>query len=108
MNETMAKGMIQLPILDTLLEELEKVKDELQGIKQKMAPHQELFDLKEACALKGISYGSLSNQKYRYLQPNGGVPDLISCGRSRWRWETVQKWVTQSDEDLARAVSAEK
>lgn len=106
MNETMAKGMIQLPILDTLLVELGKVKDELEAIKQKMAPHQELFDLKEACALKGISYGSLSNQKYRYLQPNCGVPDIVACGRSRWRWETIQKWVTQSDEDLASIANA--
>jgi hypothetical protein len=103
MNETMAKGMIQLPILDTLLTELQKVKDELQEIKQKMAPYQELYDLKEACALKGISYGTLSNMKYKHLQPNGGVPDVLSCGRARWRWVTVQKWLTQSDSDMEKA-----
>jgi hypothetical protein len=108
MIETMAKGMIQLPILDTLLAELQNVKSELEEIRQKMSPHQELFDLKEACVRKGISYGSLSNRKYKYLQPNGGVPDIISCGRSRWRWETIQKWVTESDEDLAKAASKGK
>jgi hypothetical protein len=100
MSETMSKGMIQLPVLDTLLAELENVKNELKGIKEKMAPHQELFDLKEACAYKGVSYGSLATNKYRHLQPNGGIPDIIACGRSRWRWETIQNWVTQSDEDL--------
>jgi len=80
--------------------ELQKLRDELEGIKQKMSPKQELFDLKEACALKGVSYGSLATQKYRHLQPNRGVPDVIACGRSRWRWATVQNWLSLSDTEL--------
>jgi len=100
MENIASKGIIQLPILDNVVLELQKLRDELEGIKQKMAPKQELFDLKEACALKGVSYGSLATQKYRHLQPNRGVPDVIACGRSRWRWATVQGWLSLSDADL--------
>jgi hypothetical protein len=103
MENTSAKGYIQLPILDILADELRKIQEELQGIKQKIAPKQALFDLKEACVLKGVSYGSLATAKYKHLQPNRGVPDVIACGRSRWKWETVEKWLTLSDEELERS-----
>lgn len=91
MQNTNTNGFIQFPILDALASELRKIQDELESIKQKLSPKQALFDLKEACILKWLSYGSLATAKYKHLQPNRGVPDVIACGRSRWKREAVQK-----------------
>ena len=94
--------ILRAPFMTDLLMEIKGLKAELEELKNKLNPKQELFDLKEACALKGLSYGSLASQKYKHLQPNGGKPDVMACGRSRWRYETVQKWLTQSDEELEK------
>jgi hypothetical protein len=78
------------PFMIDLLNEVKSLKEEVESIKEKMNPKQELFDLKEACALKGVSYGTLATTKYRHLQPNKGEPDVVVCGRARWRYNTIQ------------------
>jgi hypothetical protein len=105
-NEIAPEFVIKAPFMGELINEIKSLRAEVETIKEKMNPKQELFDLKEACILKGVSYGSLATAKYKHLQPNRGKPDVIVCGRSRWKWETVQPWLRQSDEDLENMVEA--
>jgi hypothetical protein len=99
-NSTAPEFVIKAPFMTELLTEIRKLRDELDSIKAKLNPQQELYTLAEACALKGISAGTLSNKAYQHLKPNGGKPDKIVCNRERWHWETIQKWLRQSDEEL--------
>jgi hypothetical protein len=88
--------------------EIKALRAELEAIKKKMNPKQELYTLLEACALKGVSAGTLGNKAYSHLKPNGGKPDAIVCNRERWTWESVQKWLRQSDEELVELNKAQR
>ncbi len=100
MDEKTSTGTISFPAIDRLIIEIQAMKAELAAIKAKIEPKQAFYDLKEACNLKGISYGSLTSSKYKSRQPNNGKPDAIICGRPRWTHETVQNWLKLSDNEL--------
>ncbi len=100
--------IIKAPFLNDLIKEFQNLKTEVEAMKAKLNPKQEYYTITEACGLKGISSGTLSNKAYAHLKPNGGKPDAIVCGRERWSWETIQKWVRQSDEELTRLAKERK
>ena len=99
-NNLSPEFVIKAPFFGELINEIKNLRTDLDSLKAKMNPKQEMYTLIEACALKGISAGTLGNKAYAHLKPNGGKPDAIVCGRERWTWESVQKWLLQSDDEL--------
>lgn len=106
--ESSPEFIIKAPFLVDLIKELQGLRSDIEEIKTKINPKQELYTLMEACTLKGVSYGTLSNKAYAHLKPNGGMPDSIVCGRERWTWESIQPWLRQSDEELIELAKATK
>ena len=84
--------------LEEIVTEIEALRNEISELRQLVAPKQEWYDLREVAELKGIPYGTLTARPW--IKPNGGVPDGIIGGRSKWRSETVRRWLEQTDEDL--------
>lgn len=60
------------------------------------------FDLKRACAKKGVSYNTLASSANAWLRPNGGEPDTILNNRHHWHLDTVLEWCELGDAELAR------
>lgn len=56
------------------------------------------FTLKEACALKGLSYNTALNRKE--LRPNHGIPDGTIGGKKVWHRGTILKWIEKTDLEL--------
>jgi len=69
-------------------------------VKEKMP--EPWISLRKACDMKGIAYGSMTQNNNRWSQPKGGTPDGYLNGRRYWRPETVKTWILQTDEDLLR------
>jgi len=61
-------------------------------------PAKAWYNLREATALKGISYKSALNKPW--LKPNGGVADAVIGGRNCWSRDTVLKWINLTDKEL--------
>lgn len=61
-------------------------------------PNKYWFNLKEACALKGLNYKTAGNR--RRFQPNRGIEDGKVGGRKVWRRDTIIKWLGQTDDEL--------
>ena len=69
---------------------------EVRGLRRELAlmdsaPRQAWYNLKVACALKGVCYNSVKSRAE--LQPNGGKADATIGGRRVWRRETVEAWL---------------
>lgn len=59
---------------------------------------QRWYNLKDACAYKGVTYSTVKASCYR--QPLGGRPDALINGRKMWRAESVEEWVEVTDENI--------
>lgn len=94
--------IIRAPFLDDLVVEIKSLHKEVEELKTKLNPRKEYYTLKEACALKNINDGSVANKAYSYLKPRGGVPDAIIGTKPQWRWDTIQEWIHQNDEEMAK------
>lgn len=81
-------------------EVLVEVRDLLHEIRSAETFPEPWISLRRACELKGISYGSVSQSKYRWRQPAGGAPDGFINNRKYWRPITIKQWIMQTDEDL--------
>lgn len=83
--------------MEELILEIKKV------LESQQSKHPEPWvDLRKACLMKGIAYGSISQSKFRWRQPRGGTPDGIINNRKYWRPETIREWILQTDEDLLK------
>jgi hypothetical protein len=89
---------IDFPELDAITASVSRLEKRLSHIEAKINSQQEWFDLKAACALKGLNYHTVSSRPK--LQPNQGEADAVIAGRKRWRRETILRWLELTDEDL--------
>lgn len=65
------------------------------------------FDLKRACAKKGVSYNTLASRANAWRRPNGGVPDTTLNNRDHWHADTIGEWCELGDDELARRYRTE-
>jgi len=91
-KKLMGADMSLKEIVDSMIYEGKQIS------REKSIPKKEWYNLKEACALKGINYHTVSNKSY--LKPRNGEPDGIIGGRKAWRKETILEWVNQTDTEL--------
>jgi len=87
---------IKMPFLEEIVKELKTLRQEIFELKDRVRPEREYYDLKTACAIKGINYHTASG-KHKY-QPNNGVPDCYVGGGRRWKRETIVEWLKSVDD----------
>ena len=101
-TEMSPEFIIKAPFLEGLIAELRNLKSEVEELKTKLNPQKEYYTLKEACMMKNVNEGSLANKAYAYLRPKGGEPDAYIGTKAQWRWVTIQEWLKQDDDEMAR------
>ena len=91
---------IKMPFLEEIVKELKTLRHEIVELKDRVHPERELYDLKTACAMKGINYHTASS-KHKY-QPNSGIPDCHAGGGRRWKHTTICEWLKKGDDELPK------
>ena len=95
----MSNMNVDLPEIVELKRLMERLLKEFKDFQEKTTPAKEWYSLKEACAIKGVNYNTVSS--LRKHQPNRGKEDGIVCGVRMWRKETILRWIKQTDADEA-------
>ena len=85
--------------LSGLLKRLDQMEERVKKIEEKRGG-KEYYNLIEACKLKNISYKSLTTAKYKHNRPMNGTPDKVFNNRDYWSRETIERWLTQDDNEL--------
>lgn len=81
--------------IEDLTKEIKSLKDDVVFLRDKIKQDQVWFDLKQACAMKGINYNTVVSKAG--LQPRHGKADAVIAGRRRWRRETIIDWLEMTD-----------
>lgn len=90
---------------------MEELLEDLRGLLTKVVDEKmpaPWVDLRKACQMKGIAYGSVTSNDRKWRQPKGGVPDGLINGKRYWRPETIREWILQTDKDLERLYKEEE
>lgn len=95
---------IQIPQLDTIINQQLKIIQNLESFKHKNIIFQEWYTLREAEALKGAcNHGTLL--KIREYQPKGGIPDTYMHGTKPqnkvWHRDSIIEWLGIHDGNRA-------
>lgn len=88
-------ALIELPEVQELVEKVTVLTEKIEAMEQYIQPQREWWDLKAACAWKGVSYNSVTSK--RSLQPKNGYEDAIVSGRRMWRRKTVAEWIEEQE-----------
>jgi hypothetical protein len=89
---------IQIPEAAQILAGQRELAEQLETLSASVGIAREWWDLKSACARKGINYGTA--RVWPEHQPNGGVPDAMLTGKKMWRWKTIEAWLSVVDKDV--------
>jgi len=89
--------IVEVPEIEQLLSEVAALHEEIADLRSAVRPLQAWYTLEEACALKGVNYNTISNN--RHLQPGRGHGEKVGK-RTRYPAAIVHEWVTKTDDEL--------